>query len=366
MSQMPGASQSNVLESPAQDRLMAYCNHRFGDSSQLTKLIGDASTRQYFRVQHGNDSYIAAVYPESIDPETHPYCDVTELFAVAGIPVPKIIDTNGAEGIILQEDLGDLRLQDRFGAAAENEIRKAYQRAIDIIIQIQGATFLAYERESVASELAFDEGRLFWELQFFFKHFTAVSNQKLSEAEESQVLADLTTIARELSARPRLLTHRDYHSRNLMLSPNDDLYVIDYQDARMGPFSYDLASLLNDPYATISDALIAQLYNYYVVSFRTAVLSGDICLAREVVASEDRQFVEFDTLMPENFDATDFRQEFELMTLQRMLKAIGTYTYQQGACGNDVYVVYIEPAMKSARQSLRALDRFPTLAAFLG
>src|SRR6266852_3635535 len=107
MSQLPGASQNHVLELPAEDRLTEYCNQTFGDQTQLTKLIGDASTRQYFRVQNVADSYIAAVYPESIDPENHPYCDVTNLFADAGVPVPHIIDVDGPNGIILQEDLGD-------------------------------------------------------------------------------------------------------------------------------------------------------------------------------------------------------------------------------------------------------------------
>ena len=366
MSQLPGASQTSILESPAEVRLGAYCNQTFGDQTQLTKLIGDASTRQYFRVQTGVDSYIAAVYPESIDPETHPYCDVTNLLTDAGVPVPHIIDVDGPQGIILQEDLGDLRLQDRFGTASEDEIRKHYKRAIDIIVQIQCATRRAYERHSVASKLAFDEGRLFWELQFFFKHFTAVSGKQLSESEEAAVLGDLTNVARELAARTRLLTHRDYHSRNLMLGSNDDLYVIDHQDARMGPFSYDLASLLYDPYATLSDGLIAELYDYYVIGFKAAVITGEVCLAREVAVGEERQFIQFETLQLENFNLEEFRQEFELMTLQRMLKAIGTYTYQQGACSNDVYVVYIEPAMKAARRSLGALGRFPALSNFIG
>jgi len=144
------------------------------------------------------------------------------------------------------------------------------------------------------------------------------------------------------------------------------MYVIDHQDARMGPFSYDLASLLYDPYATLGDAMIADLYNYYLLGFKATIITEDICIAREVAVGGERQFIEFETLKLENFDTTEFRQEFELMTLQRMLKAIGTYTYQQGACGNDVYVVYIEPAMKAARRSLQALGRFPALSNFIG
>src|SRR6266700_1377977 len=117
MSQPYGASKSIMFESSAEERLAKYCNRRFGGSPQITKLMGDASTRQYFRVNNKSDSFIAAAYPEAIDPTTHPYCDVTALFADAGVPVPNIIDSDGHEGIVLQEDLGDVRLQDRFGIA---------------------------------------------------------------------------------------------------------------------------------------------------------------------------------------------------------------------------------------------------------
>ena len=134
----------------------------------------------------------------------------------------------------------------------------------------------------------------------------------------------------------------------------------------MGPFSYDLASLLYDPYAALSDSLIAELYGYYIVSFKAAIESKDICLAPGVATDEEPLDAKFETLKADKFDNAEFRQEFELMTLQRMLKAVGTYTYQQGACGNDVYVPYIAPALTAVRQSLEALGQFPSLRSFIG
>lgn len=360
--------ESNTFVVSAEDRLAQYCERRFAGSLNvsLTKLVGDASTRQYFRVQDGKTSYIAAVYPESFEPKTQSYCDVTNLYAAAGVPVPKIIHASGSEGIILQEDLGDGRLQDWLATASREQISSIYKQAIDIIVRIQEATRLAYERDSVASRLAFDEGRLFWELKFFYSHFTNVTGKHLSQADEAEVMNDLTTIARELAGRQRLLTHRDYHSRNLMLGQNNELYVIDHQDARMGPFSYDLASLLYDPYAALDGDLKRELYDYYIAAFKGALNAGKIAIAREISSGDRQQSPEFVALSINDFDTTDFRQEFEMMKLQRMLKAVGTYTYQQGACGNDVYVIYIDPALTAVRDSLNALGRFQALKTFIG
>jgi len=361
MSQQLGIADNLAFAVSAEDRLSKYCEERFAGSLNIsfTKLMGDASTRQYFRVRKNKASYIAAVYPEQFDPPHHPYCDVTRLYATAGVPVPEIIDTSGSEGIILQQDLGDGRLQDWLGTASQKQIESVYKQAVDIIICIQAATKLAYEQDSVASRLAFDEGRLLWELKFFYQHFTNVSGKSLSTAEEEEVMGDLTTIARELACRPRLLTHRDYHSRNLMIGAGDALFVIDHQDARMGPFSYDLASLLYDPYAALNDEMIAELYDYYVVGFKRALSDGNIWIALET--TEGNQSPEFHRLSVDEFDPADFRREFEMMTLQRMLKAVGTYTYQQGVFNNDVYVSYIDPAFLAARRSLNSLGRFPAL-----
>jgi aminoglycoside/choline kinase family phosphotransferase len=366
MSQQPGIADNVAFAVSAEDRLSKYCEERFAGSLNIsyTKLMGDASTRQYFRVRNNKASYIAAVYPEPFDPQHHPYCDVTSLYATASVPVPEIIDTSGSEGIMLQEDLGDGRLQDWLATASQEQIESVYKQAVDIIIRIQAATKLAYEKDSVASRLAFDEGRLLWELKFFYQHFTNVSGKSLSPADEDAVMCDLTTIARELAGRPRLLTHRDYHSRNLMLGAGDALFVIDHQDARMGPFSYDLASLLYDPYAALSDELITELYDYYVAGFKKAVAGGNIWIARET--SDRKRTSEFQQLSAEDFDPADFRPEFEMMTLQRMLKAVGTYTYQQGVFNNDVYVSYIDPAFLAARRALNSLDRFPALSRFIG
>ena len=108
-------------------------------------------------------------------------------------------------------------------------------------------------------------------------------------------------IVDELAAEPRVLCHRDYHSRNLMWH-DDTLYVIDFQDARMGPDTYDLVSLLRDSYVDLPDAAVDDLIDYFV-------------------ALDPRQ-------RPTAPSDPEFRRRFDLMALQRNLKALGTFGYQ--------------------------------------
>src|ERR1051325_4648213 len=118
-----------------------------------------------------------------------------------------------------------------------------------MIVKIQEATKLATVANSICSCLAFDEAKLKWELGFFFANYiNKYLGMKLDPATANAVNQDFKSLCAELAARPRVLTHRDYHTRNLMVH-DGKLYIIDQQDARMGPASYDLASLLSDPYA---------------------------------------------------------------------------------------------------------------------
>jgi aminoglycoside/choline kinase family phosphotransferase len=302
------------------------------------KLAGDASMRQYFRI-HLPDGrhYIVARYPEPFDPATHPYCDVTALFLKAGLPVPMILDADGARAMMLLEDLGDLRLQEWLRWATPDEQRAAYQEAIGLILRIQDATDLAHECGSVASRLAFDVEKLEGELRFFFVNFfEKYLGLSLDPERAERLHAEFQQIATELAAIPRVLTHRDFHSRNLMWH-RDRLYIIDHQDARLGPPSYDVASLLGDPYVELEEGLIEEMLDLFLreKARGKAGWSSERCRM--------------------------FRQELELMSLQRLLKATGTYAYQTAVLGNSVYVPYIPRALQRAARVLFRLGRFPAL-----
>ena len=132
-----------------------------------------------------------------------------------------------------------------------------------------------------------------------------------------------------------MLCHRDYHSRNLMLH-GDSLYIIDFQDARMGPDTYDLASLLRDAYVDLNPQQVDGL-----IAFFLAHKSG------------------------ERHPADEFRRRFDLMALQRNLKALGTFGYMTTARNNTVYIQYIPRTLAYVKANLAKYPRFARLQGLL-
>ncbi len=333
----------------------------------VTKLAGDASTRRYFRARRGwgadapaaGESVIVSLYPAPFD-ESEPargrlasagpaarltfandpcaHIEVTKLFLEAGLPTPPVISVCGTEGALLFEDVGDTRLQDWVTFRPVDQYRPAYRHALDLVVRIQETT----ERcgsDSICAALAFDEAKLRWELDFFFNnYFGHYLRADVDRGAMDRAGEDLAAICRGLSAMPRVLVHRDYHARNLMMR-DGEMYIIDHQDARMGPESYDVVSLLRDPYTRLDSSTVDELMEYFV----------------EVKATSSTPLVE-----PQNWV-----NSFHLMTVQRTLKAAGTYAYQSCVMNSPVYLPYIEPAVSSALASIRSLGRFHHLRALL-
>jgi hypothetical protein len=310
-------------------------------------LTPDASTRKYFRVAVGakpQETLIVSLYPDPFNQGDNTYLDATKLFERAGLPVPRILTVADTKGIILQEDLGDMSLA-RWLADAEAHGEQAagaemLRQAIDLIVRIQGATTLAYAINAIASTLAFDESKLSWELDYFLTHyFKSYRQLPLDEPETTAIRADLERIARELAARPRFLTHRDYHGMNLMVDGAGSLRIIDHQDARMGPVTYDLVPLLVERRLRPVDE-----------SWVDEQLQTFLSLRRQR------------GLAP--LTITDLRYEFQLMTIQRQLKAIGTFSYQTAIVGRgEVYECYIAPSIATVLRAMKTagLPAYPAL-----
>ncbi|HVG30309.1 MAG TPA: phosphotransferase [Pyrinomonadaceae bacterium] len=339
----PSSITTNAFAATAHERIADYVRRAGGDAGSLVALTPDASTREYFRIPWRGGTAVAAVYPEPFDPEVHPFIDVTRLFEAANLPVPAILDVDSSTGIIVQEDLGDRQLR-RVFESASGKARETYVgRAIALIADIQAATPLAYERHSIASRLAFDEAKLAWEMDYFVEHyFGSYRRERLSHGAEAELRAELNDIASELAARPRVLCHRDFHTSNLIVDAQERLRVIDHQDARMGPASYDLVSLLLDR--------------------QTAPPSLAEIRQRRLLFLEERGRRGLEAIT-----ADDFSGEFRLMTVQRCLKACGTFSYQTGVGGRaEAYEHFIQPILLIALQAAEWLNRFPALRRTLG
>jgi aminoglycoside/choline kinase family phosphotransferase len=237
---------SNAFESSASDRLARFIAQQGIASKEVIPLTPDASTRKYYRIGWKKRTASPPSIQEPFDPEFHPYLDVTRLFLECDIPVPEIYAVDGAAGIIVQEDLGDGSCF-RFTRRTGRQCDEYKEQAIALIAKIQKATDKAYEMNSIASRLAFDEAKLSWELDFFFEHyFTSCAAEKLRHAEVAEVKAELNDIAAELSAAPRVLCHRDYHAANLMIDKESACESSIIRTRAWGPASYDLVSFLLD------------------------------------------------------------------------------------------------------------------------
>jgi aminoglycoside/choline kinase family phosphotransferase len=301
-------------------------------SARVVPLTGDASDRRYYRVLMPNAAPIVlSLYAAAFEVETLPFVNVAKLLERMPVPIPKVLGHAGDIGVLALEDLGDMTLQAHLGAASASEHADLYRQAVALIATLQERGTALESPEYLPYRMAFDVEKLSWEMEFFTKHFIeAYKGVLISPADRDVLKEEFTGIVEELAGEPRVLCHRDYHSRNLMLH-DERLYIIDFQDARMGPDTYDLVSLLRDSYVDLPEATVSDLIAYF--------------LALKGVPSSEARFME----------------RFDLMALQRNLKALGTFGYQTTARRNPVYIQYIPRTLRYVRQNLERHPRFGRL-----
>jgi len=321
-------------------RIDAYLSANALHGAKVVPLTGDASDRRYFRVLVRDEAtQVLAVHPGPIDFATLPFVNVATLLSAMPVPVPRILGHSDELGIIALQDLGDVTLQAHLGAASPQQHAELYRQAVTFIDTLQRRGTELASRDYLPYGIAFDVEKLGWELQFFTKHFLeAYRGAQLTAAQRDAVAEEYTAIIEELAAEPRVLCHRDYHSRNLMLH-DGSLYIIDFQDARLGPDTYDLVSLLRDSYVDFTETQIDGL-----IAFFLALRDGRLS-ARS--------------------DPSEFRRRFDVMALQRNLKALGTFGFQTTARQNTVYIQYIPRTLNFARGNLARYPRFGRLREIL-
>ena len=329
------------------DRVNTYLE-RSGLGAEATTVLpltGDASDRRYFRVlRRSGPARVLALHVEPFDAEQLPFCRVAQLLAAMPLPIPAILDKAGDLGILLLEDLGDVTLQAHLGAAPAAEHNRLYRDAVSLLeaLQRRGADLASDDYPPYG--IAFDVEKLLWELEFFTKHYLeAYRGASIASPARAALKLEWQALAEELAAEPRVLCHRDYHSRNLMLHQGR-LYIIDFQDARLGPDTYDLVSLLRDSYVDLPERAVDDFIAYFVALKRPA--SGD-------------------TSAHHAWEG-DFRRRFDVMALQRNLKALGTFGYQTSTRRNPVYIQYIPRTIRHVGRNLRQRpDRFARLQELL-
>ncbi|HEX6976434.1 MAG TPA: phosphotransferase [Vicinamibacterales bacterium] len=296
---------------------------------RVVPLTGDASDRRYFRVLTADEpSIVLSLYSSAFEYEALSFVNVARLLAQMPVPIPALLGHAEDLGVLALEDLGDVTLQAHLGAATAAEHAALYRQAVALIATLQRRGAELESRDYVPYGVAFDVEKLTWELDFFIKHFIeAYRGVVIPPADREELRREFSKIVETLAAEPRVLCHRDYHSRNLMLH-NEQLYIIDFQDARMGPDTYDLVSLLRDSYVDLPEQTVNELLAYFLA------LKGEIGKEKE------------------------FRERFDVMALQRNLKALGTFGYQTTARRNPVYIQYIPRTLRYVRDNLDNLPQY--------
>jgi N-acetylmuramate 1-kinase len=320
-------------------RIQQYLDrHHLSDEVvKVLPLTGDASDRRYFRVLlRDGDSIVLALHAGPITFGEMAFVAVAELMARIPLPVPGILHHSDSLGIIGLQDLGDVTLQAHLGAATADQHAALYRQAVSFVarLQVRGAELASDEYPPYGS--AFDTQKLTWELDFFVEHFlSSFRGSPPSPAVREALAEEWRALASELAAEPRVVCHRDYHSRNLMLH-RGELVIIDFQDARMGPDTYDLVSLLRDSYVDVPHRHVEELIAYFL-----ALKCGTTGVSQH--------------------QAAEFRRRFDLMAVQRNLKALGTFGYQAATRGNTVYMQYVPRTLNYVRLNLANDPRFGRL-----
>jgi N-acetylmuramate 1-kinase len=322
----------------ARQRIDGYLsrNQLASRSPRVMPLTGDASDRRYFRVLLADGpSIVLSLYSSAFEFDTLAFVNVARLLSEMPVPIPELLGHADELGVLALQDLGDVTLQAHLGAATPAEHAALYRQAVALIATLQHRGAELESPEYLPYGVAFDVEKLTWEMDFFIKHFIeAYRGIVIPPAAREELRREFAVIIESLAAEPRVLCHRDYHSRNLMLH-DDQLYIIDFQDARMGPDTYDLVSLLRDSYVDLPEQTVSELLAYFLA------------------------------LKGQSGDQREFRRRFDVMALQRNLKALGTFGYQTTARRNPVYIQYIPRTLRYVRDNLEQLPQFARIRELL-
>jgi len=295
--------------------VLKVLNHYINsESSDVVKLKGDASSREYYRDKINN--LIICHYHSDREGFEH-FTQLQKLFVNNDIRSPKVLHAEFP--ILIQEDLGDICLE--MDASAEN-----YSKVIPILMDLQT---LPTQFEFKKTESSFDKEKFLWEMNFAVEHL----NKLIPVRNSFDLEKDLNAICEFITETPQCPCHRDFHSKNIMIK-SDELYVIDFQDARLGPYLYDLVSLIEDPY----------------VDLKTS----------EKESLKD-QFLKLNAV---HYDK-DFNLLYKATAIQRIFKACGSFASQFNLKKNDSYLSYLRPALLNLTHLLDDTN-YSTLDDFVG
>lgn len=314
---------------------------------RLYPLAVDASTRRYVRVQWqkpvaGCPASCVLMCGDAWESSATPdFLSVGRHLHACGVRVPQVYGVSASHGWMALEDFGDCSLAALWQQATGADRLLWGKRAIDELVKMHTLGTQHDDPLCPAFHLAFDVPKLLSELQFFCRHaIEGLWQQQLAEADRATWEDAFRPLCQLLAAQPRYFCHRDYHGWNIMVQA-DTVGVLDFQDARLGPQPYDLVSLLVDrgiP-GILGPPVMQALIDYYL------------------------QRLEAETGC--RIDRASFRELYDYVTVQRCLKAIGTFAYMTVVRQRPQYVPYIAPTLAYIRPLVQRYYTLQPLAGLL-
>ena len=287
------------MDSTREQELTTWLSDKGYDGSSLSILSADASFRQYYRVNKNNISYAVMDCPPE-DESLDTFLKITDKLQQAKLNVPEIFDCDLAKGFLVITDFGD----DLYSKKLNDEtVYCLYTDALEAIVKMQTKVDCTGLKDF--DSFYEDENNLF--LDWFLKKHLKI---ELDSTSSTEVNTEFNKINNILKSIPKTFVHRDYHSRNLLVTDLNNPGIIDYQDAVMGPVTYDLVSLLKDCYVTWNDGLVEDMLESFFTRMKSDTINN----------------------------ISDFRYWFEITGLQRHIKAIGIFSRLNYRDGKSSYL----------------------------
>jgi aminoglycoside/choline kinase family phosphotransferase len=325
---------------PAEGEIRAFVARALGtaEPAELVPLTGGASPRRFLRVLRGASerAVVMVVPPDTPDVvfarergRSWPFLELRALLESRSVRVPRLLGADTEAGLLLVEDLGET-LAERLDASPQSR-ESLYRTAATDLARAQWQ-LTPLPEDSVVRLRGFDEGLYRTELEHFWEW--GVLARGVSDAARADFERARDRLIAELCALPRGFTHRDFQSRNLMVtatpSGQTELAWIDFQDALLGPRAYDLVALLCDSYQPFAPAFVRARLDDYA---RARELSG-----------EDRAALE---------------REFWLIAVQRKLKDAGRFVFIERKRGDPTFLPFVDDTLDMV---LFALDQLSNIA----
>lgn len=305
------------------EALTAWVAQNVAPDCAILPLKHDASFRRYFRVEADGRSYLVMDAPPPLE-STHSFICISRALRAAAIDAPEIIKADTEQGFLLITDFGDITY---LNALNSDNADRLYQLALSTLSMMSEIRAVPdYTLPMFTAE--FMQKEWVWHKEWFAEKWLGLSTDKFANLDQCY-----QQLINEIDQQPKLFMHRDYHSGNLMVMPHG-VGVLDFQDAFIGPVTYDLASLLRDCYIDWPASRIQQWVNFYWELLRDKNLIADTSL-------------------------TTFTRWFDWMSVQRHLKALMTFARKHVRDHQPQYLQHIPRTLRYLQQVTSA---YPELA----